>query len=117
MGSGQGFGFITRDDGQADIFVHSTGVVGQSSRDQELYAGDEVTFEVHEKDKKLRAENVSRTGRKRDRGYDRDRSRSPGRGGGGDPAWTAKFDTRERCADFKAGKCFRGNSCKYSHAA
>ena len=36
------FGFITRDDGQADIFVHSTGVVGQSSRDQELYAGDEA---------------------------------------------------------------------------
>ena len=40
----RGFGFIKRDDGAPDVFVHVSGIVGQSS--DALPAGARVTFDV-----------------------------------------------------------------------
>ncbi len=49
----KGFGFITRDDGGADMFVHHSAVVGDS-----LNEGDKVEFDVASSPKGPRAENV-----------------------------------------------------------
>lgn len=48
----KGFGFITPDQGGQDVFVHKTG-----TRDN-LWEGDNVTFEVEQTPKGLNAVNV-----------------------------------------------------------
>ncbi len=48
----KGFGFITPDDGSADVFVHATGLT------EEIRENDEVTFEVENGKKGLNAVKV-----------------------------------------------------------
>ncbi|EKD25506.1 MAG: hypothetical protein ACD_80C00041G0005 [uncultured bacterium (gcode 4)] len=51
------FGFITPDNGEKDVFVHGTNVIGESIAD-----GDTVTFDVGEGRKGLEAKDVTKTG-------------------------------------------------------
>lgn len=52
----KGYGFITRDDGQGDVFVHFSAIVGTGYRT--LEEGQKVTFDVVEGDKGPKAQNV-----------------------------------------------------------
>jgi len=54
----RGFGFITRDDGEKDLFFHSKELVGVTY--EELHEGDAVTFEIAEGPKGLYAAKVSK---------------------------------------------------------
>lgn len=54
----KGFGFITPEGGDKDVFFHSSALVGATFAD--LKVGDMVTFEVEESDKGPRAANVQR---------------------------------------------------------
>ena len=51
----KGYGFISTEDGK-DIFVHYADIAGEGYRT--LVEGDEVSFDVVEGEKGLRAENV-----------------------------------------------------------
>lgn len=53
----KGYGFITPDEGGADIFVHHTGIVGRQFRT--LKAGDLVSFEVEEGERGFKAVQVA----------------------------------------------------------
>jgi cold shock protein len=55
----RGFGFITPDQGNQDVFVHHTSILGQGFKT--LNDGDMVTFEIMQGAKGLKAQNVSRT--------------------------------------------------------
>ena len=52
----KGFGFITRDDGGKDVFVHQTAIVANGFRT--LAEGDKVTFDVEQGEKGPAARNV-----------------------------------------------------------
>ena len=52
----KGFGFIGRDDREADVFVHYTAIVGEGSH--ALNEGDAVEFEIVEGPKGPQAANV-----------------------------------------------------------
>ena len=52
----KGFGFIARQDGGADVFVHFKAIIGEGFR--ELHEGDKVEFEVEQGPKGLQAANV-----------------------------------------------------------
>lgn len=54
----RGFGFIAPEDGSADLFFHTTELVGVMF--DELREGDAVTFEVTQSDKGPKAVQVSR---------------------------------------------------------
>ncbi len=54
----RGFGFISREGEQKDLFFHSTEV--KNARFDDLREGDTVTFEVAEGPKGLNAVNVNR---------------------------------------------------------
>ena len=56
--SKKGFGFITPDDGQKDVFFHAKDLNGVEFND--LREGDAVTFEIVEGPKGPAAGNVSR---------------------------------------------------------
>jgi len=56
----KGFGFIEREDGQGDVFVHFSAIVGDGYRT--LDEGQRVTFEVTEDVKGPRAANVTVVG-------------------------------------------------------
>lgn len=52
----KGFGFITQDDGGADVFVHFSSIQGSGFKS--LAEGQKVTYEVEEGPKGLQAANV-----------------------------------------------------------
>jgi CspA family cold shock protein len=54
----KGFGFIAPENGDKDMFFHSSGLVDVSF--DELREGDKVSFEVEQSDKGPRATNVKR---------------------------------------------------------
>ncbi len=54
----RGFGFIAPEDGSADLFFHSSELVGVQFND--LREGDKVTFEVMQSEKGPKAVGVSR---------------------------------------------------------
>jgi CspA family cold shock protein len=54
----KGFGFITPDGGDKDVFFHNSALVGVTFN--ELREGDKVSFETEESDKGPRAVNVQR---------------------------------------------------------
>ena len=54
----KGYGFITPDEGDGDIFVHHTGIAGNGFKT--LEEGARVTYEASQGRKGLQADNVSR---------------------------------------------------------
>jgi CspA family cold shock protein len=54
----KGFGFITPESGDGDVFFHSSALSGVAFN--ELREGDAVTFDVEQADKGPRAANVQR---------------------------------------------------------
>jgi CspA family cold shock protein len=53
----KGFGFITPDDGDKDLFVHHTGINGEGYRS--LQEGSKVSYDAEQGDKGPKAVNVS----------------------------------------------------------
>jgi CspA family cold shock protein len=53
----KGYGFITREDG-TDVFAHYSEIQGNGFKS--LVEGDEVTFDVVEGDKGLKASNIAK---------------------------------------------------------
>ena len=54
--SEKGYGFVTPDDGSADVFVHFSAIVGDGYRN--LDEGQKVTYEVTQGQKGPQASNV-----------------------------------------------------------
>lgn len=54
----KGFGFITRDSDNTDVFVHFSGIVSDGFKT--LEEGESVTFDVQEGQRGLQAVNVCR---------------------------------------------------------
>jgi cold shock protein len=55
----KGYGFITRDDGEKDVFVHYTALPREGGR-ATLNEGDRVEFTIEQGDKGPQAKNVSK---------------------------------------------------------
>lgn len=100
---GKSFGFIKRDDGTGDVFVHVRQL--RNGGEPDMVVGTKFSFDVEpdEKSGKTKAVNVTIT--------------APGSGGPRQPAPQMQQGggVREKCGDFLAGRCTRGDRCKYSH--
>lgn len=57
----KGYGFITPDDGSADVFAHFSNIQQEGGR-RTLFEGDKVEFEVTQGPKGLQAEGIVRLG-------------------------------------------------------
>ena len=57
----KGFGFITPDEGEKDVFVHHTAIVTENDEFASLNENDKVEFDVQQGDKGLEAKNVKVT--------------------------------------------------------
>ncbi|NVM18432.1 MAG: cold shock domain-containing protein [Candidatus Lokiarchaeota archaeon] len=57
--SRKGYGFITREDGSGDIFVHFSAIQGEDDDFKIIYEGDIVEFEVTEGNKGPQATNLT----------------------------------------------------------
>ena len=55
----KGYGFLSREDGAGDVFVHYSAVTGDGFKS--LAEGDSVEFEVIDSDKGPKAANVAKT--------------------------------------------------------
>jgi len=93
---GKSFGFIERDDGAGDVFCHARQLTNGAVTD--MIIGTKFSFDIEpdEKSGKSKAVNVTIV-----------QPGMPGQAPSGRP--------REQCGDFLAGRCNRGDSCKYSH--
>ncbi|MBN1385303.1 MAG: cold shock domain-containing protein [Elusimicrobia bacterium] len=54
----KGYGFLAKDDGSGDVFVHFSSIVGDGFKS--LSEGDAVEFDVVESDKGPKAANVKK---------------------------------------------------------
>jgi cold shock protein len=54
----KGYGFISPDEGDEDLFVHHTGIAGEGFKS--LDEGDKVSYEAAQGRKGLQAQNVSK---------------------------------------------------------
>ena len=54
----KGFGFITREDGETDVFVHHSAIQDDSGGFKSLTEGDQVEFDVVQGQKGPAAENL-----------------------------------------------------------
>ena len=57
----KGYGFISKDDGSGDVFVHFSSIQGEGYKS--LAEGDPVEFEVVDSDKGPKAANVVKIGK------------------------------------------------------
>ena len=56
--SRKGYGFITPDEGENDVFVHYSAISVENNEFAKLNENDKVTFDVSEGQKGLEAQNV-----------------------------------------------------------